>query len=123
MIGVFAHNILSPRKHISKTYIVEIDIPLTDEMVLGFKNGVELIDGVCKSSQLEILDKYRGKVILTEGRYHQIKRMFGNYGAKVVSLNRVAMGNLELPKDLDVGEIRELNEDEIDKIKENSITK
>jgi pseudouridylate synthase len=123
MIGVFAHNILSPRKHISKTYIVEIDIPLTEEMVLGFKDGVELIDGVCKASQLEILDKYRGKVILTEGRYHQIKRMFGNYGAKVVSLNRVAMGNLELPKDLDVGEIRELNEDEIDKIKENSITK
>ena len=123
MIGVFAHNILSPRKHISKTYIVEIDIPLTDEMVLGFKNGVELIDGVCKYSQLEILDKYRGIVILTEGRYHQNKRMFGYYGAKVVSLNRVAMGNLELPKDLDVGEIRELNEDEIDKIKENSITK
>ena len=96
---------------------------MTDEMVVGFKNGVELIDGVCKASQLEILDRYRGKVILTEGRYHQIKRMFGNYGAKVVSLNRVAMGNLELPKDLGVGEIRELNEDEIDKIRGNSITK
>ena len=119
MIGVFAHNILSPRKHISKTYIVEIDIPLTDEMVLGFKNGVELIDGVCKASQLEILDKYRGKVILTEGRYHQIKRMFGNYGAKVIRLNRIAMGNLELPNELNLGEIRELNESELKMIKSN----
>lgn len=96
---------------------------MTDEMALGFKKGVKLIDGVCKASQLEILDEYIGKVILTEGRYHQIKRMFGNYGAKVVSLNRVAMGNLELPKDLGVGEIRELNDVELDKIRENSITK
>mgnify|MGYP000886109153 CR=1 FL=1 len=122
MIGTFAHNILSPRKHISKTYIVEIDIPITEEMVIGFENGVKLIDGICKSSKLEVLDKYMGKVILTEGRYHQIKRMFGNYGAKVVNLNRVAMGNLKLPKDLGVGEIRELNDDEIEKIRENSIT-
>ena len=67
MIGVFAHNILSPRKHISKTYSVEIDIPLTDEMVLGFKNCVILIDVVFKDYQLELLDKYRLKVILTEG--------------------------------------------------------
>lgn len=119
MIGAFAHNILSPRKHISKTYIVEIDIPLTEEMVNGFQNGVKLIDGVCKASKLEILNECVGKVILTEGRYHQIKRMFGNYGAKVIRLNRIAMGNLELPNELNLGEIRELNESELKMIKSN----
>ena len=113
MIGAFAHNILSPRKHISKTYIVEIDIPLTEEMVNGFQNGV------CKASKLEILNEFVGKVILTEGRYHQIKRMFGNYGAKVIRLNRIAMGNLELPNELNLGEIRELNESELKMIKSN----
>ena len=107
MIGAFAHNILSPRKHISKTYIVEIDIPLTEEMVNGFQNGVKLIDGVCKASKLEILNEFVGKVILTEGRYHQIR------------LNRIAMGNLELPNELNLGEIRELNESELKMIKSN----
>nr|MBB1522504.1 hypothetical protein [Clostridiales bacterium] len=119
MIGAFAHDILSPRKHISKTYIVEIDIPLTEEMVNGFQNGVKLIDGVCKASKLEILNEFVGKVILTEGRYHQIKRMFGNYGAKVIRLNRIAMGNLELPNDLNLGEMRELNGSELKLIKSN----
>ena len=97
--GVFAHNILSPKKHIKKIYEVTIDIPVTDDMKKGFEEGIKLIDGVCKSSLLEIIGEYEARVTLTEGRYHQIKRMFGMYGAKVVKLHRICMGSLYLPKD------------------------
>lgn len=116
--GVFAHNILSPSKHVSKTYKVTIDIPLTEEMVIKFKEGIRLNDGVCKSSDLTIIDKYTGVVVLTEGRYHQIKRMFGCFGAKVTELDRIAIGRLNLPSDLIMGNIRELTEEELQKIQE-----
>lgn len=116
--GKFAHDILSPKKHVSKTYEVTIDIPVTDKMVNDFKNGIDLNDGKCKTAIMEITGEYSSKVILTEGRYHQIKRMFGCFGAKVVKLHRIKMGGLELPKDLKEGESRELTKEEIEKIKE-----
>lgn len=116
--GEFAHNILSPKKHISKTYNVTIDIPMRDEMVIGFKNGINLSDGECKSASLEITGEYSGIVILTEGRYHQIKRMFGCFGAKVVELERIKMGNFSLPEDLKLGECREFSYDELGKVQE-----
>ena len=116
--GDFAHNILAPKKHISKTYNVTIDIPMTQEMVNGFRDGVELNDGVCKASSLTITGEHTGIVVLTEGRYHQIKRMFGCYGAKVIELQRIAMGNLHLPKDLEPGQTREFTEEELKLIRE-----
>ena len=116
--GIFAHNILSPQKHITKTYNVTIDIPLTNEMVNGFKNGVMLNDGECKTASLEIIDTYKAVVILTEGRYHQIKRMFGCFNAKVLELQRIKMGNFSLPNDLELGKHRELTEEELKKIKQ-----
>lgn len=116
--GEFAHNILSPKKHIKKTYNVTIDIPMTEEMVSGFKNGVNLIDGECKSAGLEITGQYTGVVTLVEGRYHQIKRMFGCFGAKVVELERIGMGNFFLPSDLELGECREFTEEELKRVKE-----
>ena len=87
-------------------------------MVEGFKKGVQLNDGECKSAYLEITGEYTGRVVLTEGRYHQIKRMFGCYGAKVVELNRICMGNLYLPKQLKLGEIKEANQDELQQIQQ-----
>ena len=111
--GEFAHNILSPKKHIPKIYEVTIDIPVTKKMVTGFENGVKLSDGECKTAKLEIIGEYRAKVTLTEGRYHQIKRMFGCFGAKVVELNRVCMGNLFIPDDLKLGEAREATKQEL----------
>ena len=112
--GVFAHNILSPKKHIKKIYEVTIDIPVTDDMKKGFEEGIKLIDGVCKSSLLEKIGEYEARVTLTEGRYHQIKRMFGMYGAKVVKLHRICMGSLYLPEDLAKGESRELTKEELE---------
>lgn len=116
--GTFAHNILSPSKHVSKKYNVTIDIPMTEEMVLGFKNGIMLNDGECKSAILKITSTYTGIVTLTEGRYHQIKRMFGCFGAKVIELQRISMGNLNLPDDLEIGKCRELTKEELQKIQE-----
>lgn len=116
--GEFAHNILSPRKHVQKEYEVTLDIPVTSTMAEEFRNGVKLNDGECKTAFLEITGEYTAKVTLTEGRYHQIKRMFGCFGAKVVELNRIRIGNLYLPKDLNLGEIKEATENELEKIQE-----
>lgn len=117
--GLFAHNILSPNKHVKKVYKVTIDIPVTNEMVNGFKSGIVLNDGECKSANLVITGTYESFVTLTEGRYHQIKRMFGCYGAKVIELQRIGIGYFTLPDDLKLGECRELTESELNKIKEN----
>lgn len=114
--GNFAHEILSPKKHVQKIYNVTIDIPVTKEMVDGFKKGVNLNDGECKSAKLEITGEYTALVTLTEGRYHQIKRMFGCFKAKVLELERISMGNLTLPVNLKSGECRELAEEELKKI-------
>lgn len=112
--GVFAHNILAPKKHIQKIYEVTIDIPVTEEMKIKFKDGIDLNDGKCKTAILEKIDEYTAKVTLTEGRYHQIKRMFGCFGAKVIKLHRICMGQLYLPKDIKEGESRELTQEELE---------
>ena len=114
--GEFSHNILAPNKHVKKAYEVELDIEVTKEMVDGFKSGVKLNDGVCKEASLEITGEKTAIVTITEGRYHQIKRMFGCFGAKVVKLNRIMVGSLYLPKDLKIGKVREASKEELDKI-------
>lgn len=111
--GVLAHNILSPKKHIKKIYEVTLDIPVTEKMVKKFAEGIELNDGECKPGILEITGEYTCKVTITEGRYHQIKRMFGCCNAKVLELNRICMGNLFLPKDLSLSQCRKLTKDEL----------
>lgn len=116
--GVMAHNILAPKKHVQKIYHVELDIPVTQQMADGFKAGVELNDGVCKEAGLTINGEKTATVTLKEGRYHQIKRMFGCFGAKVVELHRVAMGDLYLPSDLPEGQCRELTETELNKLQQ-----
>lgn len=111
--GVLAHNILAPKKHVPKRYHVELDIPVTEEMRLGFSEGVMLNDGVCKAADLIKTGEKTAEVTLREGRYHQIKRMFGCFGAEVVELKRLGMGKLTLPEDLAEGECREMSEEEL----------
>ena len=107
--GEFAHNITSPKHHIEKTYIVELDSEVTDEMISGFKDGVMLVQGEkCSPAVCERIEEKIAKVILTEGKYHQIKRMFGVYGAGVVNLHRVCIGKFCLPATLDFGEYMEI---------------
>ena len=111
--GDFAHRILAPKKHVPKKYAVTIDLPVTEEMKIGFENGIELSDGICKSAKLFKTGEHTCEVTLSEGRYHQIKRMFGCFGAKVTELHRLSMGGFSLPENLLPGECRELSEKEL----------
>lgn len=113
--GVFAHNCISPKKEISKSYIVTLDGDITDDMIEHFKNGVVLADGtVCKKAILERIKENVARVIITEGKYHQIKRMFGTVGLGVNALHREAIGGLVLPKGLKEGECVEMTKEELE---------
>ena len=117
--GTFAHDILAPKRHVSKTYTVVIDTPLTDEMRAGFANGVTLADGTALSpAEVEALtpDGLTVRVKLRQGVYHQIKRMFGVYHAGVNVLHRDAIGGLALDAALEPGQWRELSDDEVAEI-------
>ena len=117
--GGFAHDILSPRHHVSKTYTVTIDTPLTQEMRTGFAAGVTLADGTALSpAEVTALspDGCTVRVVLRQGVYHQIKRMFGVYGAGVNALHREAIGGLALDAQLAPGQWRELSDEEVAKI-------
>ena len=117
--GGFAHDILAPKRHVSKTYTVTLDTPLTDEMKRGFAKGVTLADGTALSpAEAEALsaDGLVVRVLLKQGVYHQIKRMFGVYGAGVNALHRDAIGALALDESLAPGQWRELTAEEVAKI-------
>ncbi|MCH5182782.1 MAG: rRNA pseudouridine synthase [Oscillospiraceae bacterium] len=116
--GQLAHRILSPKRHVKKRYLVTLDVPPTEEMANRFAEGIALSDGICKPAELSITGEYTALVTLTEGRYHQIKRMFGCCGATVIGLHRVAMGNLSLPDDLPEGAVREATAEELAAIEE-----
>lgn len=116
--GVFAHNCISPKKDVSKSYIVGLDGDVTQEMITEFKDGVVLVDGtVCKSAVLERISQNLARVTITEGKYHQIKRMFGTVGLGVDTLHRESIGSLTLPQGLGEGECIEMTKIEL----ENSI--
>lgn len=117
--GGFAHDILAPKRHVSKTYTVTLDTPLTAEMKAGFASGVTLADGTALSpAEVEALtpDGLTVRVLLKQGVYHQIKRMFGVYGAGVNALHRDAIGGLALDAALAPGQWRELSDAEVAEI-------
>ena len=117
--GTFAHEILAPKRHVSKTYTVVLDTPLTEQMRTGFAAGVTLADGTALSpAEVTALsaDGCTVRVVLKQGVYHQIKRMFGVYGAGVNGLHRDAIGGLALDPALAPGQWRELSAEEVSKI-------
>lgn len=120
--GNFAHDILSPKKHVAKTYIVQVDGEITQEMISGFASGVS-VNGeyVTLPAALEKVESGEGgdtgRVILREGLYHQIKRMFKAFGLNVLELQRVKMGLLDLDPTLLPGQCRELTPEELDLIR------
>ena len=117
--GALAHDILAPAHHVDKQYLVTLDTPLTEEMRTGFAAGVTLADGTALSPA-EVMslsaDGLTVRVVLRQGVYHQIKRMFGVYGAGVNSLHRDAIGGLALDAALAPGQWRELSAEEVSKI-------
>ena len=117
--GAFAHDILAPKRHVPKTYRVTLDTPLTAEMAAGFAAGVTLADGT-KLSPAEVTalsdDGRTVRVVLHQGVYHQIKRMFGVYGAGVDALHRESIGGVPLDQALAPGQWRELTGEEVARI-------
>ena len=115
--GEFAHDILSPKKHISKTYHALVNGEITEEMIEGFAKGVTIGEDFTLPASLKRISSDEqgswGEVILKEGMYHQIKRMFGAYGLKVLELKRVQMGKLPLDPSLEEGKCRELTTEEL----------
>ncbi|MEG2380469.1 MAG: pseudouridine synthase [Oscillospiraceae bacterium] len=116
--GKLAHKLLGPTNHIPKTYYAEIDGCVTDMDVRAFKRGVVLDDGyMTKPAILTILEsgeKSKIELVIVEGKFHQVKRMFESVGKSVVYLKRTKMNHLELDKNLKLGEIRELTNEELE---------
>lgn len=112
--GDFAHRAIAPNKNVEKTYEVTLDGAVTKQMEQQFLQGVVLADGtVCKSARLCALAENKASVTISEGKYHQIKRMFGVVGLGVNELKRVSIGGLVLPENLECGNSRLLGVEEI----------
>ena len=113
--GAFAHDILAPKRHVPKTYRVVLDTPVTDEMVEAFAAGVTLADGQTMQPARLIPDEadpFAATVVLRQGVYHQIKRMFGVLDAGVNQLHRTAIGGLALDEGLAPGAWRLITPEE-----------
>lgn len=121
--GTLAHELLSPAKHVAKTYYAKIDGMVTEDDVNRFKNGVDIgEDKLTKPGKLVILKSEpisEIELTITEGKFHQVKRMFEAVGKKVIYLKRISMGSLKLPDDLALGEYRALTQTELDGLKRN----
>ena len=120
--GQLAHRVLSPKKHVPKTYYAKIEGRVTEEDIKAFEAGVTLDDGYeTMPAQLKILESgEQSEIELTihEGKFHQVKRMFESVGKKVVYLKRLSMGKLILDENLSLGEYRELTDEEVKLIEE-----
>lgn len=119
--GKLAHYLTSPKSHVEKEYEVEVNYPLKNELISKFKEGVVLDDGYkCLPATLIIKDEYHANIIIKEGKYHQIKRMFQSFGYTVMSLNRIRIDFIKLSS-LELGKYRELDEKEIEKLLNNNM--
>ncbi|WP_077327613.1 pseudouridine synthase [Virgibacillus siamensis] len=116
--GDLAHQLVSPKKDVGKTYYAKVNGYVTDDDIETFKKGITLDDGYqSKPADLVIMDSAsisEVKITITEGKFHQVKRMFEAVGKKVVYLKRLSMGELQLDSNLALGESRELTKDELD---------
>ena len=118
--GELAHDLLSPRSHVSKSYKFKAAEPISECDLHILESGVTLADGYVTKPAKIILDKNNseGIIVLTEGKYHQIKRMLGAINNKIVYLERISFGPVELDRSLNRGDWRYLTDEEIDQLKE-----
>ena len=109
--GDFLHRVISPKRHVPKSYIATLDRPLSGEEGAVFASGTLMLEGEEKPllpSILEPLSDTKARLIIEEGRYHQVRRMFAAVGNHVVELHRDQIGGLTLPDDLEPGAFRVL---------------
>ena len=116
--GQLAHSLLSPRHHVEKEYYFTAAEPLRAGAEDAFRDGVTLADGYeCKSAEIRLDDgRKSGIIVLTEGKYHQIKRMIASQDNRVTSLERISFGGIQLDRELDRGEWRYLTKEEIESL-------
>ena len=120
--GPLGFQLLHPQYHVDKTYQVEVNGPLTPDHIQEFKDGIVFLDGtVCKPAQLEILSSSlslsQATITISEGKFHQVKKMFLSVGVKVTALKRVQFGDFLLDPELAEGDFRPLNKEELQVIK------
>lgn len=110
--GDFAHNILSPKNHVSKHYEVRLDKPISQDDICRVENGITLADGtLCQKATVTMLENGENpliSIVICEGKYHQIKRMFGVVDCGVLSLKRTQIGRLKLDETLPFGDCKEI---------------
>lgn len=112
--GPLAHQLLSPGKHVPKTYLVKTQDPITGEMVSALSAGISMGGGeTALPAKVSLLGERECHITITEGKYHQVKRMFRAAGNTLVYLKRLSMGSLRLDDGLEEGQIRELTEKEV----------
>ena len=116
--GALSHELLSPSKHVAKTYYARIDGEVTWDDIIRFKEGID-IGEERPTKPAELVIKKSGSVseielTITEGKFHQVKRMFEALGKRVIYLKRISMGPLKLPDDLKTGTYRALTQAETD---------
>jgi 16S rRNA pseudouridine516 synthase len=113
--GQWSHRVTSPRHQCEKTYLLTLENPLADDTAAQFEAGVQLHneDSLTKPAQLEQIDERVVRLTISEGRYHQVKRMFAAVGNHVVALHRERIGEIVMDEDLEPGQYRRLTEQEI----------
>ena len=120
--GPLGFQLLHPQYHVDKSYQVVVNGPLMSEHIQKFKEGIVFLDGTtCKPAQLEILSssptESHASITISEGKFHQVKKMFLSVGVKVTSLKRVQFGDFTLDPELAEGQYRPLNPEELEIIK------
>ena len=136
--GILSHNLLSPKKHVDKKYYVKIAKKLNENDIKILENGIKLeenfitknakVEIICNNSEKESEDFDFGEnenknvdnqvyITISEGKFHQVKRMFKAVNNEVLYLKRMKMGNLLLDENLKLGEYRELTAEELDSLK------
>ncbi|MCQ2472244.1 MAG: rRNA pseudouridine synthase [Clostridia bacterium] len=120
--GDFAHNILSPKNHVEKTYEARLAESITEPALQKISEGITLGDGTeCLPAKLKVLEDGENPLVevkICEGKYHQIKRMFAAAGNAVIELKRVKIGDLPLDENLRAGECKILSQDEVKLIRD-----
>lgn len=120
--GSLLHSLTSPQSNIVKKYYVECDKELDDEEMFLFENGIEIRDGNdilfnTKPAKIEKKSSFNYIVSISEGKFHQVKRMFKYFNANVLELKRLSFGPIRLSSDLEEGKYRELTDKELELLK------
>ena len=111
--GTLAHRLIAPQREVEKVYEAVVDTDLTEADVRLFREGIRLSDFTARPAELVILSPRQARITVTEGKYHQVKRMLSAAGHQTLALHRRSFGPVRLDETLSPGQFRELREEEL----------